>query len=171
MPIETLILVFIIIVLIAVLLFITLPKILYIKEDIQNTQNKLDDILKNRWNLVPKFIEAVKPYTTSDLKTLEEVILLRNTTFENMEFAKKIKADTELNNRLVKMSIKIREFADISEDEKFNTVTEVFDKLGKKLIDTKTEYNNYVEKLNKLTSRFPSNIVALIAGVRRLEKL
>lgn len=171
MPKEALIALFVIIIIIAVILFSILPKLLILKENIKNIQLEIDDILRNRWNLVFKFVEAVKRYSGKNLSILQEVILLRNTTFENMEFEKKIKTDIEIDRRISKLYMDICEVEDVSKDEKINNVAENYEKLGEKLIDFKNEYNNQVDKLNRFTMYFPSNIVAFLAGIKKIEKL
>ncbi len=171
MPVEILIVVLILIAVIAILLFISLPKLLYAKEDIKVTYVNLDAILKERWTLIPKYIEAVKPYSANGLGILEEIILLRNTTFENMKFMKKVETDRELNNRIIEMDLKIREYVELRDDEKLNDVLSTYDKLGKDLEEAKLVYNASIDKLNKLTSRFPTNLVALVAGFAKVKKL
>lgn len=171
MPKEALIALFVIIIIIAVILFSILPKLLILKENIKNIQLEIDDILRNRWNLVFKFVEAVKRYSGKNLSILQEIILLRNTTFENMEFEKKIKTDIEIDRRISKLYMDICEVEDVSKDEKINNVAENYEKLGEKLIDFKNEYNNQVDKLNRFMMCFPSNIVAFLAGIKKIEKL
>lgn len=171
MPVEVLCIVLILIVIVAIIVFLTLPKILYAKEEYRAAYIELDDVLKNRWNHVPKFIEVMKVYVVDNPKLLEEIILLRNTKFENMKFSKKIETDREIYNRMVEMSLKCKNYIDIGNDAKLTSVIETMEKLGNDLIIKKSSYNEVVEKINQLVTRFPSNIIALLSGIKKIDKL
>lgn len=171
MPVEILIVILVVILVVAVLVLITLPKLLYVKENARNAYRDINDILKGRWVLIPKFIEVLKPYFSGEKSSLEEIILIRNTTFENMTFEKRIETDKKLSDRLIEIDKKMHNYADLDADEKYNKLLKEFQSLGDELSKAKKEYDGYIDKLNKLTSRFPTNMIALVAGFKKIDKL
>ena len=44
----------------------------------------MDVYLKKRWDLIPNIVETVKGYAKHEKETLEKVISLRNSAYENM---------------------------------------------------------------------------------------
>ncbi len=59
----------------------------------------VDVIFKEKWDIVPEIIKIAKK-NTSNKKVLEEIILLRNTKYENMNNDKKINTDREISRRI-----------------------------------------------------------------------
>lgn len=159
MPIEILYVILGIIIFVAVVGFSIVPMLLIMKNRVYNYSIDLEEAIKKKWLIVPKFIELVKPLFTEKREVLEELILLRNTTFENMDFFKKVSTNREIERQMGLIISEVRD-RKILETEKFLNMFDTMKELDDNIYEVKELYNQSVYELNRSIESNPRRFFA-----------
>ena len=73
-----------VVLIILVFVFTTYNAFINLNNKVQEAFSTMDVYLKKRWDLIPNIVETVKSYTEHEKNTLEEVVSLRNNSYEKM---------------------------------------------------------------------------------------
>ncbi len=122
-------------------IIITINSFKKAKNDVRVAYRKMDVYMKKKWDLIPTLIEIVKPYSKHQLTTLESVIRLRNTTYDNMSKEKKIKTIDELDYRARKLLSTSKDNSSLSEKENYKKLVHNLEMANKEILDAKIHYN------------------------------
>jgi LemA protein len=122
----------------------------------------MDVYLKKRWDLIPNLVEVVKGYVKHESSVLEEVVKLRNLSYDKMSLADKIDANQQLSSGLSKIMAVSESYPDLKASQNFSDLTNQLSKIEDEIANSRKYYNAVVRKLNTKIEMFPSNIVAKI---------
>lgn len=64
--------------------FVTYNKLIKLRNDVNESFATMDVYLKKRWDLIPNIVETVKGYAKHESDTLQEVVKLRNSIYDDM---------------------------------------------------------------------------------------
>ncbi len=171
MPIPYL-LTIILVILITSLVFY-LHKLLDTKKSLELEYEKLDFSIQKRWNSIPRFIEIIRPYIEGDpqaVKSIEEMILLRNTTYDNMNERKKIAVDLDLADKIPRL-LALAQQKGASETRVFQNLKAKLEKLEEEISHRHGEYAKSINRYNRMLTKFPTNILAKILKCSPKEKV
>ena len=79
---------FIIIILVLIILiygFIVYNSLIKLDNKVNEAFATMDVYLKKRWDLVPNLVETVKGYSKHEKDTLEQIVKIRNSVYDNMK--------------------------------------------------------------------------------------
>ncbi|NQU83043.1 MAG: LemA family protein [Parcubacteria group bacterium] len=129
----------------------------------------IDVQLKRRYNLIPNLINTVKGYATHEREVFEKVTEARTRAMSAQGVEGKAQAENALAGTLKTL------FA-VSENYPQLKASENFVELQRELRDTEDKvqasrrfYNGNVRDLNIKIESFPSNIVAKMFGIKKME--
>ena len=88
----------------------------------------MDVYLKKRWDLIPNVVETVKGYAKHEKETLEDVINLRNSAYDNMSATDKIEKNEKLTAGISKLMMLAENYPDLKANQNFDDLS---DQLGK----------------------------------------
>jgi LemA protein len=129
----------------------------------QNRENAFADIdvqLKQRHDLVPQLIGAVKGYMEHERETLEAVTNARQKAMGASNINDKISAEKELSNALSGLSIQVEAYPDLKANSNFmHLQTELAD-IENKLAAVRRFFNSATKELNISVQRFPNMLFA-----------
>ncbi len=138
----------------------------------QNRENAFADIdvqLKQRHDLVPQLIGAVKGYMEHERGTLESVTNARQRAIGASNINDKIMAEKELSNALSGLSIQVEAYPDLKADSNFlNLQTELAD-IENKLAAVRRFFNSATKELNISVQKFPNILLAGAFGFKSEE--
>ena len=139
-----------------------------------NRENAFADIdvqLKQRLDLVPQLVEAVKAYMKHESTVLTEITKARASAIEAKGIGEKIAADGRLSSALQGLRVAVEAYPDLKTStvvqELTGAVRGVEDEIGRQ----RYTYNNVAQQLNTMVDVVPSNIVAGVIGMQKLEYL
>jgi LemA protein len=122
----------------------------------------MDVYLKKRWDLIPNLVEVVKGYVKHESSVLEEVVKLRNLSYDKMSLADKIDTNQQLSSGLSKIMAVSESYPDLKASQNFSDLTNQLSKIEDEIANSRKYYNAVVRRLNTKIEMFPSNIVAKI---------
>ena len=126
----------------------------------------MDVYLKKRWDLIPNIVETVKGYAKYEKNTLEEVINLRNTSYDKMNTNDKVDINNKLSANLGKLIAIAENYPDLKANENFKDLSRELSKVEEDIANARKYYNGTVRMFNDKVQMFPSNIIAGIFGYK-----
>lgn len=137
--------------------------------EIENATGGMDTYLKQRYDLIPNLVEAVKQYTQHEQQTLDQITKLR-TQAMNPERGEDI---AELNNKITKtldgLMISVENYPELKSNTNFIQLQNTLQKVEENIAASRRFYNAAVTDFNNSMDMFPSNIVANMMGMKRRE--
>ena len=126
----------------------------------------MDVYLKKRWDLIPNIVETVKGYAKHEKDTLEEVVELRNSTYDKMSDDEKIKTNEQLSSSISKIMVLAEAYPDLKANENFKNLSKELSKVEDDIANSRKYYNGIVRIYNNNVEMFPSNIFARLFGYK-----
>ena len=132
-----------IIVLIAIYVLVQYNSFVKLNNRVREAFSTMDVYLKKRWDLIPNIVETVKDYAKHESQVLEDIVKLRNSSYDKMSLSDKIETNQQLSGELSKI-----------EDE---------------IANSRKYYNAVVRNLNTKVEMFPSNVIAKMFNFKTLK--
>lgn len=151
----------IIIISIFAITYITLyNKIQFSKIRIEEAEKVIIEELKVRYDLIMNSKKTIEKNTKMDLAMFSELERRMNTNANSYELEKRI---TEI---IATIYLIKNDYPKIEEKKEFKETIRKLNESDTKIIAAKSFYNKNNAKLNALIKAFPSNIVAMIHGIK-----
>lgn len=155
MPFVIILLVFIIIGgLLGIVYVINYNKMQYLNTKKEHSLKIIEDILKERSNLIEESSDIIKKNVDKDY--LKEYIDIKNKNLTVFDRDKKITEAIELINTLKSDNNKL------NDNKEINEISKVLRETDEKLSATKNYFNKSTKDLNSLVNKFPSSLIAKI---------
>ena len=161
--------IYIIIAIIALIIIYTFTiynSLIKLNNKIKEAFSTMDVYLKKRWDLIPNIVETVKGYAKHEKDTLEEIIKLRNSTYDKMSNDEKIKTNEQLSNDVNKIMALAEAYPELKANENFKDLSKQLTKVEDDIANSRKYYNGVVRIYNNKVEMFPSNIFASIFGYK-----
>ena len=156
---------YIIIAVVVVLLLLVLStynSFVKLNNKVEEAFSTMDVYLKKRWDLIPNIVETVKGYAKHEKSTLEEIINLRNNSYDKMNTNDKVEVNNQLSQGISKLMAIAEAYPDLKANENFKDLSNQLTKVEDDIANARKYYNGSVRVYNDKVQMFPSNIVALI---------
>lgn len=151
-----------IIILLIIYALIVYNELIKLDNKVEEAFATMDVYLKKRWELIPNLVETVKGYANHEKETLEEVVNLRNSNYDNMSLNDKIDTNIKLNKDIVKMIMLKESYPELKANDNFINLSKELTKVEDEIANSRKYYNAVVRIFNNKVEMFPSNIVASI---------
>ena len=155
-----------IIVLIIIYAFALYNNFVKLNNKVKEAFSTMDVYLKKRWDLIPNIVETVKGYAKHEKDTLEEVVELRNSTYDKMSDDEKIKTNEQLSSGISKIMVLAEAYPDLKANENFKNLSKELSKVEDDIANSRKYYNGVVRIYNNKVEMFPSNIFARLFGYK-----
>ncbi len=152
----------IIIVVLLIFIFTTYNSLIRLRNNVEEAFATMDVYLKKRWDLIPNLVETVKGYAKHEQETLEGVIRLRNSAYDNMSEEDKLKTNEELGKGIVKIMALAENYPDLKASQNFMELSGELSKIEEDIANSRKYYNAVVKNYNNKVQTIPSNIIASI---------
>ena len=156
-----------IVLLISIYILLSYNGFIKLDNKVKEAFSTMDVYLKKRWDLIPNLVETVKGYAKHEKSTLEEVIKLRNDTYDNMTTEEKLKTNEELTSRIGKIMLLAEAYPELKASENFKELSKQLVKLEDEIAQSRKYYNAVVRLFNNKVEMFPSNLMAKLFGYKR----
>ncbi|MGN0408144.1 MAG: LemA family protein [Bacteroides sp.] len=157
-----------IVVVVLVVLFlyvaITYNSLVKLNNNVKEAFATMDVYLKKRWDLIPNLVESVKGYAAHEKDTIENVVSLRNQSYDSLSNAGKIAANTELSGALSRLLAVAENYPDLKSNANFMQLNSELSHVEEDIANSRKYYNAVVKNYNNKVEMFPSSIVAGMFG-------
>ena len=158
---------YILIAIVVVLLLLVLP--LYnglakLNNKVEEAFATMDVYLKKRWDLIPNIVETVKGYAKHEKETLEEIVGLRNDSYNKMTDNEKVEANKKLSEGVTKLFAIAENYPDLKASENFKDLSNELSKVEAYIANARKYYNGCVRQFNDKIVVFPNNLIAGLLG-------
>lgn len=141
--------------------------------DLTKTRNRVDEAfatmdvyLKKRWDLIPNLVETVKGYMKHEKSTLEEIVELRNKTYDKMTEEDKVDVNNKLTQVISKLFALAEKYPDLKANQNFMDLSVQLTKVEDEIANSRKYYNGAVRTLNDKVLMFPGNMIAGMLGFK-----
>ncbi|MEX0997274.1 MAG: LemA family protein [Flavobacteriaceae bacterium] len=134
-----------------------------------NRENAFADIdvqLKQRHDLIPQLLGAVKGYMEHERGTFEAITKARTRAMNAQGVDEKIDAEQELNVALKGLNIQVEAYPDLKASENFMQLQNEMADIENKLAAVRRFFNAATKELNIAVQKFPNNFFAGMFGFK-----
>ena len=135
-----------------------------------NRENAFADIdvqLKQRLDLIPQLVEAVKAYMKHESTVLTDITNARASAMEARGIDEKIAADGKLSSALQGLRVAVEAYPDLKASQNFLDLQNEIADIENKIASARRFFNSATKELNVATEVFPSNIIATLFNFKR----
>lgn len=135
-----------------------------LKNNRENAFADIDVQLKQRHDLVPQLLGAVKGYMEHERGTLEAVTQARQKAVNATGINEKIAAERELGTALQGLNVQVEAYPDLKASQNFMHLQKEIADIENKLAAVRRYFNSATRELNISIQKFPNNIFAGMFG-------
>ena len=150
----------VIIAIIVIYVLVSYNSFVKLNNSVKEAFSTMDVYLKKRWDLVPNLVEVVKGYTKHESSVLEQIVKLRNSSYDKMSLTEKINTNQQLSSGISKLMAVAENYPELKASQNFSDLTNQLSKIEDEIANSRKYYNAVVRKLNTKVEMFPSNIIA-----------
>jgi LemA protein len=157
-----------IILVVLVLLAIALyNRLVRLRNNRENAFADIDVQLKQRLDLIPQLVEAVKGYMKHESTVLTDITNARTGALQARTINEKIEAETRLSAALQGLNVAVEAYPDLKASQNFIQLQEEIADIENKLAAARRFFNSATKELNNAVETFPSNLLAGTFGFKR----
>lgn len=140
-------------------------KLVALKNNRENAFADIDVQLKQRHDLIPQLLGAVKGYMEHEKEVLTRVTEARQKAMNAKSINEKVVAENELGAAMGAFNIQVEAYPDLKANTSFmHLQTEISD-IENKLAAVRRFFNSATRELNNAIEQIPTNIVA---GIKKM---
>ncbi|MFZ9029251.1 MAG: LemA family protein [Crocinitomicaceae bacterium] len=143
---------------------LTQQKLVSLKNNRENAFADIDVQLKQRYDLIPQLMGAVKGYMDHESEVLTRVTQARSRCISAGSINEKIAANQELGAAMGAFNIQIEAYPDLKANQNFMHLQHEIADIENKLAAVRRYFNSATKELNNSVESIPSNIVAKSMG-------
>jgi len=132
----------------------------------ENAFADIDVQLKQRHDLIPQLIGAVKGYMEHERGTLEAVTNARTRAISATGINEKIAAEQELTAAIRGLNIQVEAYPDLKASQNFMQLQNEISDIENKLAAVRRFFNSATKELNIAVQKFPNTIFAGMFGFK-----
>jgi LemA protein len=134
-----------------------------------NRENAFADIdvqLKQRHDLIPQLLGAVKGYMNHESETLIKVTQARQAAMSAGTIDEKIAAEATLTTAMRGFSLQVEAYPELKANSNFLKLQDEISDIENKLASVRRFFNSATRELNNGVQKFPNNIIAGMFGFK-----
>lgn len=132
----------------------------------ENAFADIDVQLKQRHDLIPQLLGAVKGYMEHERGTLEAVTNARSRAMGAGSINEKIAAEQELTSAIRGLNIQVEAYPDLKASQNFMQLQTEISDIENKLAAVRRFFNSATKELNIAVQKFPNTIFAGMFGFK-----
>ena len=127
----------------------------------------VDVQLRQRHDLIPQLVEAVKGYMKHEREVLITVTEARANAMKASTIDEKIEAETKLSGALQGLRVSLEAYPDLKASQNFLDLQNEISDVENKIAAARRFFNSATKELNVAVETFPSNIIAGMFNFKR----
>lgn len=138
-------------------------------ENIDGKWSQVENQLQRRSDLIPNLVATTKGYAAQEKEIFTQVAEARAKLAGSAGVADKARADAELSGALSRLLVVVENYPQLKSDANFRQLSDELAGTENRLAVARKDYNDAVQNYNTRIKRFPSNILANMAGFNARE--
>ena len=134
---------------------------------VKQSRSSIDVYLTQRFDLIPNLVECVKGYAKHEQDTLEQVIALRNSSYDSMDDKDKIAKGNEIASQISKIMLLAESYPELKASENFLNLSKQLVSIENDIEYSRKYYKGTVKNYNIAVLQFPNNIIASMFGFKQ----
>jgi LemA protein len=156
------------IIVILILMVISLyNRLVRLKNNREQAFADVDVQLKQRHDMIPQLVDAVKGYMLHERGVLTEITEARANAMKATTINDKIAAETRLSTALDGLKVAVEAYPDLKASQNFLDLQNEISDIENKIAAARRFFNSATKELNVATELFPSNIIATLFNFKR----
>lgn len=131
---------------------------------VDQAYSTIDVQLTQRYDLIPKLVEAVRQYMGHESRLLEEVTRLRTQAVASRTPAERISADNALSRAMGQLTVSMENYPQLRSSETFVQLQRSLNEVEEQLAAARRGYNASATEYNDAVQTFPSSLMASSMG-------
>ena len=127
----------------------------------------VDVQLRQRHDLIPQLVEAVRGYMVHERGTLTEITEARANAMKATSINEKIAAETRLSTALDGLRVQVEAYPDLKASQNFLDLQNEISDVENKIAAARRFFNSATKELNVATELFPSKLIATLFNFKR----
>jgi len=127
----------------------------------------IDVQLKQRHDLIPQLVDAVKGYMGFEKSVLTEITEARTNAMKATTINDKIAAETKLSTALDGLRVQVEAYPDLKSSQNVMDLQNEISDVENKIAAARRFFNSATKELNVATELFPSNLIATMFNFKR----
>ncbi len=135
-----------------------------------NRENAFADIdvqLKQRHDLIPQLVDAVKGYMQHEREVLTKITEARSNAMNATNINDRIDAENQLSGALAGLRVAVEAYPDLKANKNFMHLQEEISDVENKLAASRRFFNSATKELNNAIQVFPAVLIAGMFGFER----
>lgn len=145
-----------------VYLAVIFNKLTRLRNRVKSSWSEVNVYLKERTDLIPNIVEAVKGASTHEEKVLKEVTNARAEVMNSTTRSDEINANEKLDNSISKLFLLQEAYPELKTNTNFINLQNNLQEIEDKIAYSRKKYNHAVLNYQNRIEVFPSNIIAAI---------
>lgn len=158
------IIVLVVVVLLAVWCISIYNNLVRLRNNRENAFANIDVQLKQRHDLIPQLVAAVKGYADHEKSLLEAVTQARAAAMSANTINDKVQAENQLSSALAGLRVSLEAYPDLKANQNFLQLQGEISDIENKLAATRRFFNSTTKELNTAVQTFPNNVLAGMFG-------
>jgi LemA protein len=133
-------------------------------EAIDSKWSQVENQLQRRSDLIPNLVATTKGYAAQEKEIFTQVAESRSKLAGANTVGEKAQADAELGNALSRLLVVVERYPELKSDANFRQLADELAGTENRLAVARKDYNDAVQVFNTRIKRFPTNMMANMAG-------
>lgn len=160
---------------IVVLIFIIVSiynRLIGLKNKVDYANGAVDAMFKQRYDLIPNLVTAVKQYMQHESNLLAQLVSLRSQSQSpDLSLQDKERLNEQLDKALKSFNITVENYPNLKASEQFRMLQASLNECEGQLAAARRTYNAAVMNYNNAIEMFPTNIFASMMGYKMKEMI
>lgn len=162
------VLVFLGIIILVILIAISLyNKLVKLRNNREQAFADVDVQLKQRHDMIPQLVDAVKGYMGHERGVLTAITEARSAAMKATTIDEKIVAENKLSSALDGLKVSVEAYPDLKANQNFLDLQNEIADIENKIAAARRFFNSATKELNVATEVFPSNLIATLFNFKR----
>lgn len=160
----------IIIIILAVVVLITIftyNRLVKLRNNRENAFADIDVQLKQRHDLIPQLVDAVKGYMKHESEVLTKITEARSNAMNATDINERVDAENQLSGALAGLRVAVEAYPDLKANQNFMHLQEEISDVENKLAASRRYFNSATKELNNAIQVFPAVLLAGMFGFER----
>ncbi len=152
---------------IVLMIIFTYNRLVKLRNNRENAFADIDVQLKQRHDLIPQLVDAVKGYMKHESEVLTNITDARSKAMGAGNINERIDAENQLSGALAGLRVAVEAYPDLKANQNFMNLQEEISDVENKLAASRRFFNSATKELNNAIQVFPAVLFAGMFGFKR----
>ncbi len=164
---STTLIVILILALLVLITIFTYNRLVKLRNNRENAFADIDVQLKQRHDLIPQLVDAVRGYMKHESEVLTKITEARSNAMNATNINERVDAENQLSGALAGLRVAVEAYPDLKASRNFMNLQEEISDVENKLAASRRYFNSATKELNSAIQVFPAVLFAGMFGFTR----